>query len=121
MCRSPTPPNIAGFIHTFLSSIVKKPRKFVVSVQCAVRPTPPNIAGFIHTFLSSIVKKPRKFVVSVQCAVRPLLQTLLWIRGVKVSALDLCPGDRGSIPRVVKMFINSKCSFRMRPWESLHA
>ena len=41
--------------------------------------------------------------------------------GVKVSALDLCPGDRGSIPRVVKMFINLKCSFRMRPWESLHA
>ena len=27
----------------------------------------------------------------------------------------------GSIPRQVEMFINLKCSFRMRPWESLHA
>ena len=40
------------------------------------------------------------------------------IRGVMVSALDFCPGDRGSIPRQVEMFINLKFSFRMRPWES---
>ena len=35
-------------------------------------------------------------------------------------ALDFCSSDRGSIPRQVEMFINLKCSFRMRPWESLH-
>ena len=44
----------------------------------------------------------------------------LLIRGVMVSALDFYPGDRGSIPCQVEMFINLKCSFRMRPWESLH-
>ena len=36
-----------------------------------------------------------------------LLLNQLWIRGVMVSALDLCPGDRGSIPRQVEMFIKT--------------
>ena len=34
-----------------------------------------------------------------------------------VSALDFYPGDQGSIPHQVEMFINLKCSFRMRPSE----
>ena len=48
------------------------------------------------------------------------------IRGVMVSALDYKLSvrykhfDLDSIPRQVEMFINLKCSFRMRPWESLH-
>ena len=47
------------------------------------------------------------------------LLLLIRIRGVMVSALDFYPGDRGSIPRQVEMFIkNVKCSFRMRLWES---
>ena len=32
-----------------------------------------------------------------------------------VISLDFYPGDRGSIPRQVEMFVNLKCSFRMRP------
>ena len=43
------------------------------------------------------------------------------IHGVMVSAMDFYPGDRGSIPRQVEMFINLKYSFRMRLWESFHA
>ena len=42
---------------------------------------------------------------------------IFWIHGVIVSALDFYPGDQGSIPRQVEIFINLKCSFRMGPWE----
>ena len=38
-----------------------------------------------------------------------------WIRVLMVSALDFYPGEQ------IEMFINFKCSFRMRPLESLHA
>ena len=44
-----------------------------------------------------------------------------WIRGVMVSTLDFYLGNRCLIPRQVEKFINLKCSFRMRPWEILHA
>ena len=58
-----------------------------------------------------------KLLLGVQISASFLDPWCKWVRGVKVSALDFCPGDRGSIPRLVEMFINLKCSFRMRPWE----